>query len=71
MCLNLWKVEEIMEELHDKRTIKINNKTFQIAVSREAYSPDKLKVWGHGREWYQRSAETREELLQRVKSEAK
>jgi hypothetical protein len=60
-----------MEELRDKRTIKINNKTYQIAVSREAYSPDRLKVWGHGREWYQQSAETRADLIRRVKSETK
>jgi len=60
-----------MEELHDKRTIKINNKTYQIAVSRESYSPDKLKVWGHGQEWYQRSTETRADLIQRVKSDTK
>ncbi len=60
-----------MEELHDKRTIKINDKTYQIAVSREAYSPDKLKVWGHGKEWCQRSDETRAEFVQRVKSDTK
>lgn len=60
-----------MEELHGKRTIKINNKTYQIAVSREAYSPDKIKIWGNGREWYQRSTETRDELVVRVKSDTK
>ncbi len=60
-----------MEEIIGKKTIKINGKTFQIAVSREAYSPDKLKIWGHGNEWYQRSSETKQDLINRVKADAK
>jgi hypothetical protein len=60
-----------MEEIVGKRTIKINNKTYSIAVAREAYSPDKLKIWGRGNEWYQRSSETKQDLINRVKSDTK
>ncbi len=60
-----------MEEIIGKKTIKINGKTFQIAVSREAYSPDKLKIWGRGGEWYQSSSETKQDLINRVKADAK
>lgn len=58
-----------MEELHNKRRIKINKMNAQIAVAREAYSPNRLKVWRGDRVWYQRSTETRKELIQRVSTE--
>ena len=65
-------------ELIDPRRVKVRGwgatTSFQIALRREAYSPDRLYAWrgrhtSPSQEWMQNSTETENEFVKRVKEE--
>lgn len=61
-------------ELIDVRRIWGNGRSAQIAVRRQAYSPDRLYAWtgrhtSPNREWHQDSLENKSEFRGRVRRE--
>jgi len=63
-----------MGELVNKGRHQVGGSTFYVALSREAYGPDRWVAWSGrrnwpGARWSQQSIETRSEFVERVRDD--